>query len=185
MDRWVRCAKSFQTNLIWPSPVPYNGRYSVRPERKEEQEAADLHLFWVRPESEKVDQKLRGAAFRVLREEKTTEIGLNTAVAVRSYSCNRTTSYSSDTYRTGLLRSHSCTLHDHEHVYTAPSEPASTCTNMDPLSMLLLPRRRPACAGCLSVQLSCLSRGGERMQDRWAGCMPLPRCAHACLPDRQ
>ena len=74
MDRWVRCAKSFQTNLIWPSPVPYNGRYSVRPERKEEQEAADLHLFWVRPESEKVDQKLRGAAFRVLREEKTTEI---------------------------------------------------------------------------------------------------------------
>ena len=76
MDRWVRCAKSFQTNLIWPSPVPYNGRYSVRPERKEEQEAADLHLFWVRPESEKDDQKLRGlnAAFRVLREEKTTEI---------------------------------------------------------------------------------------------------------------
>ena len=74
MDRWVRCAKSFQTNLIWPSPVPYNGRYSVRPERKEEQEAADLHLFWVRPESEKVHQKLRGAAFRVLREEKTTEI---------------------------------------------------------------------------------------------------------------
>ena len=110
---------------------------------------------------------------------------VHTAVAVRSYSCNRTTSYSSDTYRTGLLRSHSCTLHDHEHVYTAPSEPASTCTNMDPLSMLLLPRRRPACAGCLSVQLSCLSRGGERMQDRWAGCMPLPRCAHACLPDRQ
>ena len=77
MDRWVRCAKSFQTNLIWPSPVPYNGRYSVRPERKEEQEAADLHLFWVRPESEKVHQKLRGAAFRVLREEKTTEIGLS------------------------------------------------------------------------------------------------------------
>ena len=77
MDRWVRCAKSFQTNLIWPSPVPYNGRYSVRPERKEEQEAADLHLFWVRPESEKVDQKLRGAAFRVLREEKTTEIRFN------------------------------------------------------------------------------------------------------------
>ena len=77
MDRWVRCAKSFQTNLIWPSPVPYNGRYSVRPERKEEQEAADLHLFWVRPESEKVDQKLRGAAFRVLREEKTTEIRPN------------------------------------------------------------------------------------------------------------
>ena len=58
MDRWVGCAKSFQTNLIWPSPVPYNGRYSVRPERKEEQEAADLHLFWVRPESEKDDQKL-------------------------------------------------------------------------------------------------------------------------------
>ena len=54
--------------------MPYNGRYSVRPERKEEQEAADLHLFWVRPESEKVDQKLRGAAFRVLREEKATEI---------------------------------------------------------------------------------------------------------------
>ena len=54
--------------------MPYNGRYSVRPERKEEQEAADLHLFWVRPESEKVHQKLRGAAFRVLREEKTTEI---------------------------------------------------------------------------------------------------------------
>ena len=79
MDRWVRCAKSFQTNLIWPSPVPYNGRYSVRPERKEEQEAADLHLFWVRPESEKVDQKLRGAAFRVLREEKTTEIRPSTA----------------------------------------------------------------------------------------------------------
>ena len=77
MDRWVRCAKSFQTNLIWPSPVPYNGRYSVRPERKEEQEAADLHLFWVRPESEKVHQKLRGAALRVLREEKTTEIGLH------------------------------------------------------------------------------------------------------------
>ena len=77
MDRWERCAKSFQTNLIWPSPVPYNGRYSVRPERKEEQEAADLHLFWVRPESEKVDQKLRGAAFRVLREEKTTEIRFN------------------------------------------------------------------------------------------------------------
>ena len=74
MDRWVRCAKSFQTNLIWPSPVPYNGRYSVRPERKEEQEAADLHLFWVRPESEKDDQKSEGAAFRVLREEKTTEI---------------------------------------------------------------------------------------------------------------
>ena len=74
MDRWVGCAKSFQTNLIWPSPVPYNGRYSVRPERKEEQEEADLHLFWVRPESEKVHQKLRGAAFRVLREEKTTEI---------------------------------------------------------------------------------------------------------------
>ena len=74
MDRWVRCAKSFQTNLIWPSPVPYNGRYSVRPERKEEQEAADLHLFWVRPESEKVHQKPKGAAFRVLREEKTTEI---------------------------------------------------------------------------------------------------------------
>ena len=48
------------TAVIWPSPVPYNGRYSVRPERKEEQEAADLHLFWVRPESEKVDQKLRG-----------------------------------------------------------------------------------------------------------------------------
>ena len=82
MDRWVRCAKSFQTNLIWPSPVPYNGRYSVRPERKEEQEAADLHLFWVRPESEKVHQKLRGAAFRVLREEKTTEIGLNKALRV-------------------------------------------------------------------------------------------------------
>ena len=74
MDRWVGCAKSFQTNLIWPSPVPYNGRYSVRPERKEEQEAADLHLFWVRPESEKDDRKPRGAAFRVLREEKTTEI---------------------------------------------------------------------------------------------------------------
>ena len=81
MDRWVRCAKSFQTNLIWPSPVPYNGRYSVRPERKEEQEAADLHLFWVRPESEKVHQKLRGAAFRVLREEKATEIGLTTAAS--------------------------------------------------------------------------------------------------------
>ena len=56
--------------------MPYNGRYSVRPERKEEQEAADLHLFWVRPESEKDDQKSEGAAFRVLREEKTTEIGL-------------------------------------------------------------------------------------------------------------
>ena len=52
------------TAVIWPSPVPYNGRYSVvRPERKEEQEAADLHLFWVRPESEKVRQKPRGAAF--------------------------------------------------------------------------------------------------------------------------
>ena len=87
MDRWVRCAKSFQTNLIWPSPVPYNGRYSVRPERKEEQEAADLHLFWVRPESEKVDQKLRGAAFRVLREEKTTEIRPMVRAAFNKYLC--------------------------------------------------------------------------------------------------
>ena len=93
MDRWVCCAKSFQTNLIWPSPVPYNGRYSVRPERKEEQEAADLHLFWVRPESEKVHQKLRGAALRVLREEKTTEIRFTS-----EFTCSRRPSRASYRY---------------------------------------------------------------------------------------
>ena len=87
---------------------------------------------------------------------------VHTAVAVRSYSCNRTTSYSSDTYRTGLLRSHSCTLHDHEHVYTAPSEPASTCTNMDPLCMLLLPAATTGVCrlSIRSAELS-LAWGGE------------------------
>ena len=91
---------------------------------------------------------------------------VHTAVAVRSYSCNRTTSYSSDTYRTGLLRSHSCTLHDHEHVYEG-SQRASVYMYEHGFSFHATPTAATTgVCSCLSVQLSCLSRGGvERMQD--------------------